>query len=53
MKQLNELLAEKNEMITKGQILEAIEKFFAAEIRTVDFTGVRANGIEEVTEDRG
>ena len=35
MKQLNDLLAEKNEMITKGQILEAIEKFFVADARTL------------------
>lgn len=47
MKNLNELLAEKNEMITKGQILEAIEKFFAADARTVDFTGRKANSKQE------
>jgi len=48
MKHLNELVAEKNEMVTKGQILEAIEKFFAADAKTVDFTGRTANSKEEV-----
>ena len=52
MKQLNDLLAEKNEMITKGQILEAVEKFFAADARTIDFTGSKANGKEEIIEEQ-
>jgi hypothetical protein len=47
MKQLKDLVAEKNEMITKGQILEAIEKFFAPEARTRDFTGRTANSKQE------
>ena len=49
---MNELFVEKNEMITKGQILEAVEKFFAADARTVDFTGSKANGKEEILEDQ-
>ena len=53
MQQLNDLFAEKNEMITKGQILEAVEKFFAADARTVDFTGSKANGIKEIIEVQG
>ena len=48
MKQLKDLVAEKNEMVTKGQILEAIEKFFAADARTVDFTGRKGNGKEDI-----
>jgi hypothetical protein len=47
MKQLKDLVAEKNEMVTKGQILEAIEKFFAADAKTVDFTGRKANSKQE------
>ena|ERR1700680_3903231 len=47
MKQLKDLVAEKNEMVTKGQILEAIEKYFAADARTVDFTGRKANSKQE------
>jgi ribosomal protein L23 len=47
MKNLNELVAEKKEMVTKGQILEAIEKFFAAEAKTVDFTGRKAYSKQE------
>ena len=50
MKQLKDLVAEKNEMVTKGQILEAIEKFFAADAKTVDFTGRTANSKEEAIE---
>jgi hypothetical protein len=48
MKQLKDLLAEKNEMVTKGQIPEAVEKYFAADARTVDFTGRRDNGKENI-----
>ncbi|HSZ86092.1 MAG TPA: hypothetical protein VK787_08685 [Puia sp.] len=44
---MNELLAEKNEMITRGQILEAIEKFFAPDVKTVDFTGRTASSKQE------
>ena len=47
MKNLKELVAERNEMVTKGQILQAIEKFFATDARTVDFTGRKANGKQE------
>ena len=48
MKELKELFAEKNEMVTKGQILEAVEKFFAADARTVDFNGVKGNGKKDI-----
>jgi hypothetical protein len=50
MKQLTELLAEKNGLITKGQILEAAEKFFSMDVKTVDFTGAKANGKKELME---
>ena len=48
MKQLKDLLAEKNDMVTKGQIIEAHEKFFAEDAKTVDFTGRKGNGIEDI-----
>ena len=48
MKSLKELVTEKNEMVTKGQILEAIEKYFAPDARTVDFTGRKGNGKEDI-----
>jgi ketosteroid isomerase-like protein len=48
MKQLKDLLAEKNEMIIKGLIPEAVEKYFAPDARTVDFTGRRDNGKENI-----
>ena len=48
MKQLKDLVAEKNEMITKGQILEAIEKYFAPDAKIVDFTGRLGNGKEDI-----
>ena len=48
MKQLKELLAEKNEMVVKGQILEAIEKYFAGDAKTVDFTGRKGNGKADI-----
>ena len=50
MKQLKDLVAEKNEIVTKGQILEAIEKYFAADAKTVDFTGRMGNGKEDIIE---
>ena len=50
MKNLNELLAEKNVMVTNGQILEAIEKYFAEDVKTVDHTGRIANNKKEAIE---
>ena len=45
MKQdVNALLAEKNAMIVKGQIVEASEKFYAPNTKTIDFTGTITNG---------
>ena len=37
--ELNRLITEKNEMILKGQIVEATEQFFAANAKTTDFDG--------------
>ncbi|HEY4290493.1 MAG TPA: hypothetical protein VGN00_25510 [Puia sp.] len=47
---LMQLLNEKNEMITKGLIVEASEKFYADKTKTVDFTGTMTNGKKEHTE---
>jgi hypothetical protein len=46
---LEKLLAEKNEMIIKGQIVEASEKFYADKTRTIDFTGTTTNSKVEHT----
>ena len=48
MKHLNELSAEKNEMVVKGQFVDAIEKFFAADAKTVDFNGPKVNGKDAI-----
>ena len=50
MKHLNELFAEKNQMVLKGQIVEAVEKFFSDDVKTVDFTGKKANNKMESLE---
>jgi len=47
---LAQLLAEKNAMIVKGLIVEASEKFFADNTKTVDFTGTKTNGKPEHTQ---
>ena len=36
---LQAIFSEKNEMITKGQIVEATKKYFAANAKTIDFDG--------------
>lgn len=36
---LNEILSSKNEMVKKGQIVEATEKYFASDAKTIDFDG--------------
>lgn len=45
---LNEILSAKNEMVKKGLIVEATEKFFAPHAKTVDFDGTRTNGKPEM-----
>jgi hypothetical protein len=45
---LDALFAEKNEMILKGQIVEACEKFFADDAKTMDFTGALTNSRDEL-----
>lgn len=36
---LNEIFSAKNEMVKKGQIVEATEKYFASNAKTIDFDG--------------
>lgn len=45
---LNEILSTKNEMVKKGQIVEATEKFFATNAKTIDFDGTVTNGKSEM-----
>lgn len=45
---LNEILSAKNEMVSKGQIVEATEKFFAPNAKTIDFDGTVTNGKAEM-----
>lgn len=47
---LNELLSAINEMIKKGQIVEATEKFFAPNVRTIDFDGTIKEGKADMVE---
>jgi len=39
-KNLQKLSDAKNEMVTNGQIIDAAEKYFASNIKTIDFDGV-------------
>jgi phosphopantothenoylcysteine synthetase/decarboxylase len=48
MKHLNELAAEKNALTEKGQFVDAVEKFFAADAKTVDFSGAKVTGKEAI-----
>ena len=45
---LNEIFSAKNEMVKKGQIVEATEKFFASNAKTIDFDGTVTNGKSEM-----
>lgn len=45
---LIEILSAKNEMVKKGQIVEATEKYFAPTARTIDFDGTVTNGKSEM-----
>ena len=43
-KNLQELSNAKNEMVTNGQIIDAAEKYFASNIKTIDFDGTVSEG---------
>ena len=45
---LNEIFSAKNEMVRKGQIVEATDKYFAADSKTIDFDGTITNGKSEM-----
>ena len=45
---LIEIFSAKNEMVKKGQIVEATEKYFASTAKTIDFDGTVTNGKQEM-----
>lgn len=45
---LNEIFSSKNEMVKKGQIVDATEKYFASNAKTTDFDGTVTNGKAEM-----
>ncbi|NAS13578.1 SnoaL-like domain-containing protein [Poritiphilus flavus] len=45
---LNEILSAKNEMVKKGLIVDATEKFFAPNVKTIDFDGTVTHGKAEM-----
>lgn len=45
---LNEILSAKNEMVKKGQIVEATEKYFDPHAKTIDFDGTVTNDKSEM-----
>ncbi len=47
---LNEILSAKNEMVKRGQIVEATEKYFTADAKTIDFDGTVTNNKSEMLE---
>lgn len=47
-KNLQELSNAKNELVTKGQIIDAAEMYFAANIKTVDFDGTVTEGKQAI-----
>lgn len=51
---LTEIFSAKNEMVKNGQIVEATEKYFATNARTIDFDGtVTYNKSEMLTKMKG
>lgn len=45
---LIEIFSAKNEMVKKGQIVEATEKYFAPNAKTIDFDGTVTSGKAEM-----
>lgn len=45
---LNEVFSDKNQMVKKGQIVEATEKFFSTDAKTIDFDGTVTNDKSEM-----
>lgn len=46
-KNLQELSNAKDEMVSNGQIIEAAEKYFASNVKTIDFDGSVTEGKQE------
>lgn len=44
---LQKLSNDKDEMVSKGQIIEAAEKYFASNVKTIDFDGSVTEGKQE------
>ena len=44
---LREISAAKDEMVAKGQIIDAAEKYFAESVKTIDFDGTVTQGKQE------
>jgi len=49
-KRLDEIVAEKNDMVRRGQVVEASEKFFATNAKTIDFSGAKTNTRAEMVD---
>ena len=49
-KNLQELSNDKNKMVTNGQIIDAAEKYFASDIKTIDFDGTVTEGKQATME---
>lgn len=47
---VTELLAQKNDMVLKGQIVEATERFFADSAKTTDFDGTITSDKSQMVE---
>lgn len=47
---LNEIFSAKNDMVKKGQIVEATEKYFASNAKTIDFDGTITNNKTEMVQ---
>lgn len=47
---LNEIFSAKNDMVKKGQIVEATEKYFASNVKTIDFDGTITNNKTEMVQ---
>lgn len=47
-KNLQELSNAKNEMVKSGQIIDAAEKYFASNIKTIDFDGTVTEGKQAI-----
>jgi hypothetical protein len=47
---LQQLMKAKNDLVTKGQILDAADAYFAPTVRTIDFDGTVTEGKQTTTE---